>query len=70
MDNILRLAMLKFQGHACRPPLSHMVDIKINSLFLYISVVVEGNILIFRTISVGEDRISLDLPQGDPHVVG
>ncbi len=54
--------MLEFKGHTSRPPLSHVVYIKINSLFLYISIVVKGNALVFRTLCVGEDGISFDLP--------
>ena len=46
-----------------------MVDVEIDSLFLYIFIVVEGNAVVFRTLSVGEDGVSLDLPEGHSHVV-
>lgn len=46
-----------------------MVDVKVHSLFLHFGVVVEGNAMVFGTLGVGEDGVSLDLPEGHFHVV-
>ena len=59
----------KLEGHTRRPSLSHVVDIEINPLFLYISVVIEGYVFILRTARVRVDLFSLDFPQWNSHVV-
>ena len=47
-----------------------MIDVKIHSLFLHTTIVVESNVLILGTLCVGVDCISFDLPQWHSHVVG
>ena len=46
-----------------------MIDVKVHSLLLHTVVVVECDVLIFRTVSVGEDGVSPDLPQRDSQMV-
>ena len=55
-------ATLELEGYACWPPLPHVVDVEVHPLFLYVSVVVEGDALIFRALCVEVDSVSFDLP--------